>query len=200
MTKIIIKYISFFLVYLYIHIFFVIFMQKFCFSLQIKYYSHINLSYKILLRYKDYFKLTEKSFYTSFDTKKIILKNQTPILQINDTLFFNYNFGISKSLYLHYNDILEALPKIYSEISLNQINSFLIKLIHKQYTNFNIICNEYPTIIIINKKLILIKSKKANFLLAPWNIISKEDYKRIIKEKITDFRLSKNKDFKNELF
>jgi hypothetical protein len=63
------------------------------------------------------------------------------------------------------------------------------------------ICNEFPIITIINKKLISIQTSNAYFLLFPWEIISKTDYEKIIKEKITDLRSHyKNKEQKNELF
>lgn len=196
MLKIIVTYIFYFLIYIYLHILFIFCINTFCFSLKIKYYSNINLSYNTILKYKNNIDLYEKTLYESFDIKNIFIKNKNPILQINDTLFFDYNIGIPKKLYINEKKIiLDQIPLINSLIPIYEMNEFMIKLIHKQYLHYYMMCNEFPIITIINKKLISIQTSNAYFLLFPWEIISKTDYEKIIKQKITDLRLHyKNKE------
>lgn len=190
MIKIIIKYITYLLTYLYLHIVFIIFIYKFCFSLKIKYTSNINLSYNTLLPYKEDFDLQEELYYHSFDTKKITAHTKSPLLQINNLLLFNYNIGINEKLYqIHKKNTQCTIPIIESKIPIYQINEFLVKLIYNQYINFHMLSNEYPQITILSTKLISIKTHHNNLKLHPWHIVSKKEYEKIIKEKITDLRL-----------
>ncbi len=191
MVKIIIKYISYILVYLYLHILFIIFINKYCFSLKTELISNIDLTYNFLSKYSNHFIINEKTYFDSFNTKKIKLETKIPIFMINSIYFFNYNIGINEKLINNKNFIYSInIPKIKSEIPLYNINEFLIKLIYKQYINFYNITNEYPTITILNKKLIKIKNSANQFVLFPWTNISKNDYEKITKEKITDLRIN----------
>jgi hypothetical protein len=152
-------------------------------------------------KYKDDLELKEIIYYDSFNIKNVFLSTKKPILQINNTLFFSYNIGISKDLYQNNkNIVLEGIPLIRSSIPIFQIHEFLIKLIHKQYLHYNVICNESPIITILNKQLISITTNRGNFLVLPGECILQYDYEKIINKNRTDLKSNTKKGAKNELF